>query len=238
MLPLSITLLSFVGCDAVKSGGVLPVHVDEIRPMGTNSYQKVTGDDLEEDRRHWDKLYSTDAYIYGKEAALFLRKNIHFLPVGRALDIAMGEGRNAVFLAKNGFQVDGVDISEVALRKAKRLAHEDHVSITTVQADLTNYFIKPDSYNVIINFDYLQRSLIPKIKRGLKRGGVVIYGNDATSQSAALYVSGSHGSRFKEDDFLEKGELKELFKDFEILLYQETVQGNEIKASMIARKPG
>lgn len=225
MLPLSIALLSFVGCDVIKSE-VFP-HVDEILPLGTNTYQKVTGDDLEEDRKHWDKLYNTGAYVFGKEPAFFLRRNIHLLPLGRALDIAMGEGRNAVFLAKNGFQVDGVDISEVALRKARRLGRESHISITTVQADLSNYFIKPDTYNVIINFDYLQRTLIPKIKRGLKKGGVVIYENNILDQ-----MTNSRRQHFNQDDLLKKGELKELFKDFDILVYEESN-----KASLIARKP-
>jgi tellurite methyltransferase len=205
---------------------------DEVRPIGANAYQMVTGDDSEDDRVHWDKLYNTRTYIYGKEPAEFLRQNSFLLRGGRALDIAMGEGRNAVYLAKKGYMVDGVDISEVAIRKSKRLAHENKVMITPVIADLTNYRIKPDYYSVILNFDYLQRSLIPHIKRGLKKKGIIVYENHTVDQ-----LSNLNGQNVRRDYLLNKGELKELFKDFEILVYRESNDGKEAKASLIARKP-
>lgn len=205
---------------------------DEVRPTGANAYQMVTGDDSEEDRKRWDKLYNTKTYVFGREPSPFLRDNIEILPVGRGLDIAMGEGRNGVYLAKKGFIVDGVDISEVALRKAKRLAHENHVSINTVNADLTTYTIKPETYDVIINVDYLQRSLIPEIKHGLKHKGVVVFENRTVDQ---LKIAPEQ--HLRRDELMEKGELKELFKDFQILLYRETNDGKDAWASLIARKP-
>lgn len=205
---------------------------DEIHPKGTNAYQIVTGDDSEDDRRHWDTLYNTRTYIFGKEPAGFLRDHIQLLPVGRALDIAMGEGRNAVYLAKKGFRVDGVDISEVALKKARRLARENHVTVNTINADLNGYSIKPESYIVILNIDYLQRSLIPEIKRGLKHGGVVVYENYTVAQ-----LQNAEGQHMRRDFLLEKGELRSLFKDFEILVYRETNDGKNARASIVARKP-
>lgn len=205
-------------------------HADEVKPKGGNAYQIVTGDGSEEDRSHWDALYNTQTYVFGKEPASFLREHIQLLPVGRALDIAMGEGRNAVYLAKKGFSVDGVDISEVALRKAKLLAKENHVSINTVNADLTTYTIKPESYDVIININYLQRSLVSEIKKGLKRGGVVVYENWTLEQ-----LQNSPGVR--KDVLLKKGELKELFKDFQVLVYRETNDGKQASAFLVARKP-
>jgi 2-polyprenyl-3-methyl-5-hydroxy-6-metoxy-1,4-benzoquinol methylase len=208
------------------------VLADEIKPTGANAYQMVTGDDSEDDRRHWDKLYNTRTYVFGKEPASFLKEYAHLLHGGRSLDIAMGEGRNAVYLAKKGYTVDGIDISEVALRKAKRLARENGVGITTVIADLTNYQIKPESYNVILNVDYYQKSLIPQIKKGLKRKGIVIYENHTMDQ-----LSNLKGQHIRRDYLLNKGELKDLFKDFEILVYRETNDGKDAKASLIARKP-
>ncbi len=221
----------------------IPCWADEIQPKGTNAYQIVTGDDSEGDRRHWDKLFNTRAYIYGKEPSPFLKDHISlllrtpssqpFLMRNRhAADIAMGEGRNAVFLAKMGFSVDGVDISEVALRKAKHLAHENGVTLNTVIADLNHYKLKPEFYHVIVNIDYLQRNLIPQIKRGLKKQGIVIYENYTLDQ--LNNVGGQYLSR---DSLLNKGELKELFKDFQILVYRESNDGTNAKASIIARKP-
>ena len=207
-------------------------RADEVKPTGSNAYQMVTGDDSEEDRKRWDKLYNTKTYVFGREPSSFLRDHIDLIPVGRGLDIAMGEGRNAVYLAKKGCNVDGVDISEVALRKAQRLAHENHVSINTINADLSTYTIRPETYDVILNIDYLQRSLIQEIKHGLKHQGVVVFENRTVDQ-----LVNAPTSHLRRDALLEKGELKELFKDFKILLYTETNDGKDAWASLIARKP-
>ncbi len=205
---------------------------NETRPSGSNVYQMVTGDDSEEDRRHWDRLFNTGAYIFGKEPAAFVKDNVSKLPMGRVLDIAMSEGRNAVFMAKKGYSVDGVDYSEVAIRKAKRLARENHVSINTINADLNTYTIKPETYDVILNIDFLLRSLVPQIKRGLKRGGVVVFENHTVDQ-----LQNAKGQQIRRDFLLEKGELRELFKDFKILVYRETNDGKNAWASLIAQKP-
>jgi tellurite methyltransferase len=209
----------------------LTLLADETKPNGSSSYQLVTGDDSEDDRRHWDTLFNTGVYVFGKEPAPFLRDHISLLPVGRALDIAMGEGRNAVYLAKKGFQVEGVDYSEVAIRKAKRLARENHVSINSINADLNHYQIKPDHYDVIVNIDYLQRNLIPQIRRGLKRGGVVVFENATLEQ-----LKNPNRQELSREELLGKGELKELFKDFQILKYTEVNDGKDAKASLVARK--
>ena len=197
-----------------------------------NAYQWVTGDDSDGNRRHWDKFFSTKRYVYGKEPAEFLRSHLSFLKPGRALDLAMGEGRNSVYLAKMGFAVDGVDLSGVALRKARLLAHENQVTLNSVIADLTQYKIKPNYYSLIIEFDYLQRDLIPQIKRGLKRGGVIVFENGTVDQ-----LINRKGDGLRQDLLLKKGELREFFKDFEILVYRETNDGKDAKASLIARKP-
>ncbi len=201
------------------------------QPSKLNVYQIVTGDDPEEDRSRWDALFQTPQYVYGKDPAPFLRDHVEMLPVGRALDIAMGEGRNAVFLAKKGFSVLGVDISEVAMRKAKLLARENQVTIQTINADLNQYQIAPDSYDVIVNINYLQRSLIPQIKKGLKRGGIVVYENATVDQ-----LKNNSGKNMRRDHLLNRGELRELFRDLEILVYRETNDGENAVADLIARR--
>ena len=209
-----------------------PCLADDLKPLGFNTYQIVTGDNSEEDRRRWDKFFSTQVYVYGKDPAPFLQENVHRLPKGRALDIATGEGRNAAFLATRGFSVDGVDISDVALRKAKRLAKERGVVINPIIADLTRYSIKPNTYTAILSFDYFQKSLIPEIKRGLKKGGVVIYENYTIEQLDNYY-----GRTVPRDHLLKKGELREFFKDFDILIYSESNDGKDAKVKLAARKP-
>ena len=193
-----------------------------------NYFQKLTGDDADTDKARWDKLYSKhQGYVFGKDPVQFLVENLSSLPKGRALDLAMGEGRNAVYLAKKGFNVEGVDISDVALRKAKRLAQEQGVRIRTITADLNKYQIEQDSYDVIMDFYFLNRTLIPQIKNGLKKGGVVIFENYTKDQ---LKYDKTQNKTY----LLELGELKELFKDLKIIKYRETDNGKEAVASIVA----
>lgn len=220
---------------ALASLSVLAKRVlaDELIPRPGSPYVRITGDDPEDERSHWDTIFNTATYVYGTEPFPFLKENISLLPVGKALDLASAEGRNTVFLAKRGFQVTGVDYSEVALAKARRLAHANRVSIKTVNADLTDYTITPNSYDVILNIDFLQRSLIPQIKRGLKHGGVVIYVGETEDQ-----LKNEVGKAITHrEKLLKHGELKELFKDFHVMVYKETNDGNEAYANLIAKKP-
>lgn len=192
----------------------------------------LTGDeDFADDRTAWDKTYARQDYVFGKDPALFLVNNVGKLPKGRALDIATGEGRNAVFLAKKGFQVEGVDISVVGLSKAKKLAAENGVKIQTTNADLRKYRIKPNSYSVILNFYYLQRNLFPQIKAGLKKGGVIVFETHTME-----HLKNPGGATWEKDFLLQPGELKKAFAEFEILHYSESNDGKNAVASLIAKK--
>lgn len=192
----------------------------------------LTGDeDYADEQAAWDKTYARVGYVFGKEPAEFLAKHIDELPKGRSLDIAMGEGRNTVYLAKKGFISEGVDISPVGLAKAQKLAAENRVKIITLNADLNKYHIKPDHYDVIINFYYLQRSLIPEIKAGLKKGGMVVFETHTMEQ-----LKNAKNGGWERDFLLEPGELKRQFADFEILHYSETNDGKNAIASLLARK--
>jgi tellurite methyltransferase len=209
---------------------------DEIRThkSGINAYQLITGADVDDERGRWDALFRRREYVYGREPVAFLKENIRMLPLqgGRALAIPMEEGRNAVFLAKNDFKVDGIDYSEVALQKARRLARENGVSINGINADLNFYTIQPDAYDVIIDIELHRDRLIHQIKRGLKRGGIVMIENYTVDQ-----IENAKGKTLKKDYLLERGELKELFKDYQILVYRESNDGKRAVASLIARKP-
>jgi SAM-dependent methyltransferase len=198
----------------------------------TTRLMALTGDgDYGDDRTAWDKTYSRDDYVFGKDPVPFLVKQVEKLPKGKVLDIAVGEGRNAVYLAKRGFQVEGVDISQVGLKKAKKLAAENGVRISTTNADLNKYKIKPGAYSVILNFFYLQRNLFPQIKAGLKKGGVVVFETHTTEH---LKNPGTSG--WEKEFLLEPGELKKAFSDFEILYYSETNDGKNAIASLVAKK--
>lgn len=229
---LFIANLLLVTPSAVRAEEELEGPVSDSKKNRTTRLMAITGDsDFGDDRTAWDKTYARKDYVFGKDPADFLVKFVDSLPKGRALDIASGEGRNAVYLAKKGFQVEAVDISVVGLRKAKKLAAENGVKIQTVNADLNKYHIKPGAYTTILNINYLQRSLIPEIKLGLKQGGVVVF---QTYTMAHLKNPG--GSSMDKDYLLEAGELKKAFADFDIVHYSEENDGKNATASLIAKK--
>ncbi|HEX9004051.1 MAG TPA: methyltransferase domain-containing protein [Blastocatellia bacterium] len=98
------------------------------------------------------------------------------LKPGRALDVACGTGRNALYLAELGWQVTAVDSSKVAIEILTERARELGVQVDARVADLEKgeFIIEPDSYDLIVNCCYLQRDLFPAIKAGVRIGGVVI----------------------------------------------------------------
>ena len=118
----------------------------------------------------------TDIQESDLKPSQFLVENIQLLPQGRTLDVAMGSGRNALYLAKMGFEVEGVDISQDAVNHALEFARKSNVNLKARVVDLEkNYYIEENAYDVIVCFNYLQRSLIHFIRDGLQLGGIVVY---------------------------------------------------------------
>jgi tellurite methyltransferase len=190
---------------------------------------------VKSDQKRWNKRYRLGKDAPGNKPNPFLKAQIRSLPKGRTLDLASGDGRNAVFLALQGCDVEALDISEVGLRKARKLAREAGVKINTIPADLDAYVIKKGEYDLIADFYFLNRRLIPKIKRGLKKGGIVIFETYLLEQ-LDLGVAGPRNPRY----FLKPNELLMFFSEFRVLFYREGIfkEGGRKKAvaSLIAQK--
>jgi len=190
---------------------------------------------MKADQKRWNDRFGKREFALGKEPNPFLKKHIRLLPKGKALDIASGEGRNAVFLAQQGFEVDAVDISEKGLKKAQKLAKEKGVRINTFIIDLDQYQIEKGRYDLIANFYFLRRRLIRRMKKGLKKGGKVIF-ETYLLEHRTLGTGGPRQAKY----FLKPNELLGLFKDFRILFYREGVfrEGGRRKAvaGLIAQK--
>ena len=128
----------------------------------------------------WDQRYSEEGFAYGTEANDFLKAEFTRIPKGgRVLCLAEGEGRNAVFLAKQGYVVTGVDQSSVGLDKAKNLAVENGVEITTIVTDLADYDPGSEAWDGIVSIwahtpTELRKKLHRQVVRALKKGGIFI----------------------------------------------------------------
>ena len=127
----------------------------------------------------WDERYSEQDYVYGTEPNDFLRTHVDWLPQDKVLSLCEGEGRNAVYLAKLGYDVTGVDSSSVGLAKAQKLAEKESVSITTQLADMGDFKIEPNAWGGVVSiFCHIPQSMRAELHRqivnGLKPGGILI----------------------------------------------------------------
>ncbi len=127
----------------------------------------------------WDDRYSEEGFAFGTKANDFLIEAQSQIPKGRVLCLAEGEGRNAVFLAEQGYDVLAVDASSVGLEKAKKLANERGVKITTQVSDLADFKLEQNAWDGIVSiFCHLPVSLRQNIHQqictALKPGGVLV----------------------------------------------------------------
>jgi SAM-dependent methyltransferase len=132
------------------------------------------------DREEWDRRYAGSELLWTAQANRFLVEESGDLSPGRALDVACGEGRNAVWLAERGWRVTGVDFSEVALEKARGLAEMRDVKAEWVQADLLEYRPAPRAFDLVIVF-YLQ---VP----ATERRGILRAAADAVAAGGRLLL--------------------------------------------------
>jgi len=171
---------------------------------------------VKEDQKRWDEKHAGNRGDQPPSPFLaeILSSAAWQIARGRALDVATGRGRNACFLAERGFSVDAMDISEVALQEARKTAEGRGLAINFIQTELEQAALPGAAYDLIINFNFLERSLIPKMKNALKLGGHVIFETYLVDQRVL-------GHPRNPAFLLGHNELLELFHDFRILLYRE-----------------
>lgn len=146
-----------------------------------------------------------------------------------ALDVAMGRGRHLAALRDAGFTVFGVDVQFEAVRAAAGQAAAGEV-IRAWCADLTNYPLPKDRFDLVVVTRYLQRDLFPSLQRAIAPGGFVLYETFTTAQRTLGRGPTSP------DHLLNAGELLTYFEGWEIRFYEETVEA-EALARVVARKP-
>jgi len=168
------------------------------------------------------------------EPSQLLVEYLPLLPRGKALDVAMGKGRNALFLASHGFEVIGLERDEEAIHACMTEARRLGVRVDARQADLEDMdfcWIEKSAYDVVICFYYLQRSLIPHIDEALKPGGVLLYETFLIDQ----HLRTGHPQR--REYCLRHNELLRLFPGLRVLFYHEGQDAKgTYKASLVAQR--
>jgi SAM-dependent methyltransferase len=130
-------------------------------------------------RDFWNEKFANAEYAYGTEPNEFLAASVAKLKPGAALSLAEGEGRNAVWLAQQGFTVSSIEQSEKGVAKTLRLALQRGVIVMAERGELEIFHIQPNSWDLIVSIyahtpQELRRKLHRQVVAGLKPGGVFV----------------------------------------------------------------
>jgi tellurite methyltransferase len=176
----------------------------------------------QEERLKWDERYRTGAYTDRTHATALLAEWLPQLARGRALDVACGAGRNSLYLAANGWQVDAVDISPVGLERARQSAAAQGVEVCWIQADLEGdpgTVLPTGPYDLIVLVRYVNPAIYPHLLERLARGGVLLCEQHVVS-SADVIGPKNPTYRLRENElllaFTAAGE-----SDYRVLYYRE-----------------
>jgi tellurite methyltransferase len=207
--------------------------------------------------RKWDERYAVDGYLYGTEPNPLLSQLSAELPnAGTGLDLACGEGQNAVFLASHGLTVTGVDYSAVALRKARQLANDHQVGLELRLWDLERFGLPTKEgtdgriavvgdYQVIVCVHYHQPSLNTPISEALAPGGWLV-------MELHTVANLQYSERPPRPFLLQPNELLTWFPTLQLVNYREIVRDSrraldkmvdanapsrQAVAQLVARKP-
>jgi SAM-dependent methyltransferase len=183
----------------------------------------------------WNERYSKGEHIIVEPMPLLVRIAEGLKP-GRALDLACGPGRHALFLAGRGWQVTAVDASRVGIELLQREASERGLEVDARVADLERgeFEIGAEAYDLIGVFYYLQRDLFPKIRAGVPPGGVVVAAIHMTDENPDAHP-------MNEDYLLQPGELRAQFQEGWQIIHDyegESTEGGHRRrtAELAARK--
>jgi SAM-dependent methyltransferase len=190
-----------------------------------------------DEKERWNQKYTEAPEKWEDPDPFLLSAYSEFLShtkPGKALDVAGGAGRHAIWLAQKGWQVRLLDVSDVATglarKKAAQRAHEitGSVSVETVDLNTITSF-GPEQYELIVVFFFLRRELFPALILALKPGGTLIY-KTHTVERAKLPGGPSDTSYL-----LQHNELRRAFSALQVLHYQESIQG-KASAELVARR--
>ena len=184
------------------------------------------------DRDKWNQRYAEDCYRKNNPVTL-VEDWLARLPVGRALDVACGAGRNAIFLAQAGYQVDAVDISHEGLKLARQQADNQGLCINWIEQDLEQSYQFDTDYDLILVMWYVNLELITRLCDCLAPGGYLLCEEHLITDQQVI---GPTNSNYR----VAPGDLPEAVSRLDILLYQESIEmtpeGEQVASARVVAK--
>ncbi|OUJ19004.1 SAM-dependent methyltransferase [Methanonatronarchaeum thermophilum] len=188
------------------------------------------------DESHWNEKYKKGRHRR-EDPSPFLVKWIEKIPKGNALDIACGAGRNSIYLAEQGYNVDAIDISTEALKIAKERANKKNVEVNWIHGDILKLQTEPKKYNLITlsYFHIKEKQQINKLINSLKKGGYIMWESHIKTNTNIDIGPENNEVRYK------RGQLLKLLNKLTIIEYieriEETIQGKRAIVKTLAKKP-
>jgi SAM-dependent methyltransferase len=183
----------------------------------------------------WDERFRAGSYPSDPDPSPVLREYVDTFPAGRALDVATGTGRNAVFLAEEGYDVDAIDRSREGLRIARRNAADRGVEADCdwLQADAAEFDYPVEEYDVITISFFRTLDRLPDIKAALKPDGILFYQHHLRSAESVEVGPSTDRYRFAANELLHA------CLDLTVLCYGETTEKGDgrraARALVVAR---
>ncbi|MFH6962610.1 class I SAM-dependent methyltransferase [Flavobacterium plurextorum] len=183
--------------------------------------------------QRWDDRYSNEEFAYGEEPNNYLKEQIQKLKPGAILFPAEGEGRNAIFAAKLGWNVSAFDISEEGKNKALKLAETNNVSIDYKVGELETLDFKEEQFDVIAliyaHFPAEIKSGIHKqLDKLLRKDGIIIFEAFSKKHLEYLAINDKVGGPKDIESLFSIEEIKSDFSNYEIIeLEEKEIQLNE-----------
>jgi SAM-dependent methyltransferase len=186
------------------------------------------------DRDKWNQRYA-EGRDHNSSAVVLLEDWLPRLPVGRALDVACGAGRNALLLAQAGYQVDAIDISDQGLSLAKVKAEQSGLHINWIEQDLDQPYRFDSNYDLIIVMWYVNLGLIGKLCDCLVPGGYLLSQQHLITDQAVI---GPSNTNYR----VAPGELHDVVSRVDVIHYDESIETNAdgksvAGAQLVVRKP-
>lgn len=198
----------------IRDGRIVRRVVGAIDWMGDEIQSFVRAqltDTHADDRQAYDEIYSGEPELFSTQPNQFLVRTIAGRPPGRALDVAMGQGRNALWLASHGWTVTGFDISPVAIDQARKEAANRALTIDALVTPWEDFDWGTGKWDLIVFSYFLPPAALPKAWTALKPGGLILIEGFHIETAKMRPLGGGYHDN----------ELFQMLKDYRMLLYED-----------------